>query len=106
MDGDVCDIIAHEYYFDDVNLSKRMGQVYSNQNSSIYSFRLYGDGITSDMSVHVLYGPNSVVITADAELVVELEIENGFGNYVYDENVTISETPITISKKRLKYIVE
>ena len=106
MDGDVYDVVAHEYYYDDASLGKRMCQIYINKKSSIKRFRLYGEGLTSDMSVHVLYGTDSVLITADTELAVELTIESTEGSYIYEENVTISETPVTIRKDGLKYIIE
>lgn len=105
VDGDVYDIIAHDYYYDDSSTGKRLHQKYSHKNSKIPMVTIFAQEIDSDVNVHVVYGKDSVVISADKPFEAELTVSSLNDNEKYKQNVTISEKPITVVRSGIDYKV-
>ena len=105
-DGDVYDIKAYEYLTGETSTGDRLCIRCYNRNSNIKNFELFGEKITSDAVVHVRYGKESVTISADQPIDLKISIDNSAGNTAFEKDITISETPLTLSRKGLKYVIE
>ena len=106
IDGDVYDITAYEYHTSDSSTGDRICQSFYNNNSAIRYIYLYAEDVYTDVTLHVVYSNDSVVITASTPVDFELTIKNTKNETVFTKETTISETPVTVRKQDSSYVVE